>query len=458
MADRDFSAEPISTPRVETAYRRIHTTIPCPGTKEILAKLERFEARAMHGQLPIVWEHAHDFQIFDMAGNCWIDFTSGIFVTNSGHSNPKIVQALNHTISQGLLHSYTFATRIRADYLEKLVSSLPPPLEKAFLLSAGTEASDCLLKLMRLYAAKAGKSKPGVVVFDGAMHGRTVGATLMGGSPSSRGWVGFDDPNIHRLPFPYPWESDNLSGAKRAQRDIQALLEKGLSPGTDLCGILLESYQGWAAAFYPKDYVQEISAFAKANGILLAFDEIQSGFGRTGRFFAYQHYDVEPDLVLCGKGMSSSLPLSAVLGRAEIMDLPEIGSMSSTHSANPLSCAAGLANLQSLVDDDLVAQSARKGAILHARLEDFQRRFPRHVSHVLGNGLIAAILLSDPKTGQADNATATRVCEIALRRGLLLVHTGRESIKIGPPLTIADAALQEGIDVLLDALEDAFFS
>ncbi|TAN50395.1 MAG: aminotransferase class III-fold pyridoxal phosphate-dependent enzyme, partial [Rhodospirillales bacterium] len=281
------------------------------------------------------------------------------------------------------------------------------------------------------------------------------GATLMGGNKDSRSWVGFDDPNIHRLPFPYPWTGEGLSGADRARRDLAGLAQKGIDPDSDLCAVLLESYQGWAAVFYPEDYVQEIAAFAKRHGLLLAFDEIQSGFGRTGRLFAYQHYGVEPDLVLCGKGMSSSLPLSAVLGRAHLLDLPETGSMSSTHSANPLACAAGLANLESLSEENLVAEAARKGELLSAGLRALQLRHPNRIAHVLGRGLIAAVLLTEPESGAPDAAMATRAAEIAMRKGLLLVHTGRESIKIGPPLTIPDDALAEGIDVLGESLEEA---
>ena len=147
---------------------------------------------------------------------------------------------------------------------------------------------------------------------------------------------------------------------------VEALF-KNINPKTDLCGIMMETFQGWGAVFYPREFVQEVSLFAKENDLLLAFDEMQAGFGRTGELFGYMNYEVEPDLLACGKGASSSLPLSIVLGRKEIMDLPGIGSMSSTHSANPLVCAAGLANIKAFIDDGLIQNSKNLGKIFDAK-------------------------------------------------------------------------------------------
>ncbi|HSV29480.1 MAG TPA: aspartate aminotransferase family protein, partial [Candidatus Omnitrophota bacterium] len=301
-----------------------------------------------------------------------------------------------------------------------------------------------------------GKARPGIITFEGAMHGRTMGAALMGGNPGSRAWVGHDDPNLYRLDFPTPWALGNMTGAERARRDLQALEARGIDLARDVCGILLETYQGWGAIFYPADYVQAMADYARANNVLLTFDEIQSGFGRTGELFGYQHYGVEPDLICCGKGMSSSLPLAAVLGRAEVMDLAEIGSMSSTHSANPLVCAAGLANIEVIEDENLVAEARRKGELLHQALDALRKRWPKRISHVLGKGMVAAVLVVDPETGAADGASASRICELCLQRGLLLVHTGRESIKMGPPLVTPDDALLEGVEVLAGAMADVF--
>jgi len=289
------------------------------------------------------------------------------------------------------------------------------------------------------------------------MHGRTLAAVMMGGSPASRAWVGTEYPNFSRLNLPYFWELEEakITGAQRFAQDLETLRSRGIDPAKDICGVMLESYVGWGAIFFPKDYVQALAKFTRENGILLCFDEIQAGFGRTGKLFAYEHYEVDADMVCCGKGMSSSLPLSGVLGSAEVMDLPDIGSMSSTHSANPLVCAAGLANLEFIQETNLVAEAERKGNLLHEALRALQARHPDRIKRVIGKGMVAALVLVDPKTGAPDADVCNRVAELAMEKGLILVHTGRESIKMGPPLTIPDEALLEGVQVLGEALDEA---
>jgi len=447
-------------PQIETAFRRIRTRIPAPDALSVLEDLAKHEARSMHGQLPVVWDRAKDFQVWDRAGNCWIDFTSTIFVANIGHAHPQVKRAIQQVLDRDLLHSYTFATDIRASYLKRLIEASPSPLEKAFLLSAGTEATECALKLVRLHARAAGKRSGGVIAFEESMHGRTMGAQMLGGTAAQRAWIGYEDPHIHRWLFPYPWSVQQADGTHRFgeetfKQQMDRLRSQGVDVEQDIGGFFLESYLGWSAAFYPSDYVQALVEFARAHQILVVFDEIQGGFGRTGKWFAYQHYGVEPDLVCCGKGMGSSLPLAAVLGRATIMDLPEVGSMSSTHSANPLSCAAGLATLDVMASRNLVAETARKGELLFGGLRELQRRFCERIPYVLGKGLVAALILVDPSTGAPDAGTATRICECAMRKGLLVVHTGRESVKLGPPLTIPDEALVEGVRVLGESIEEA---
>ena len=463
MSGYQFSHVPVEVPKVRTRFRQINTPIPVPESLPILEDLAGYESRSMHGQLPVVWDRAEDFQVWDRFGNCWIDFTSTIFVTNVGHANPHVKNAIQQMLDGSLLHSYTFATEIRANYLKKLIEFTPAQFEKAFLLSAGTEATECAIKLMRLHGRAAGKRKGGIISFEESMHGRTMGAQMLGGTPALREWIGYEDPNIYRLPFPYPWVLENgdgglLSGREKFRRDVEELRARGIDFKRDICGFIIESYIGWGAVFFPRDYIQALAEFARENDILVAFDEIQGGFGRTGKLFAYQHYGIEPDLICCGKGMSSSLPLSAVLGKASIMDLPDVGSMSSTHSANPLSCAAGLANIEAIESLNLVSESKRKGEILFSRLAELQRRFRERIPYVLGKGSLAALILVDPTTGQPDAVTASKVCERAMQRGLLVVHTGRESIKLGPPVTIPDAALLEGLDVLAESIGEVVAS
>lgn len=457
MNDYNFYQFPKKVPFVKTKYRKILTKIPHPKSLIILNELKKSESRSMHGQLPLVWDKAVDFLIYDKYGNCWIDFTSTIFVTNSGHSNIQIINAVRKQLDKKLLHTYTFASDIRLKFLKKLIGITPAFCEKAFLLSSGTEATECALKLMRMYGKKINSQKNIVISFIGNMHGRTMGAEMLNGVEKKAEWIGYLDPNIFHLPFPGPFIQEEsgkkYDWIKHFQKDIIKIKEKGLN-FNNICGFMIEPYQGWGAVFFPKDYIKAISDFSKKYNILVTFDEIQGGFGRTGKQFVYQHYDVEPDLICLGKGISGSLPLSAVIGRQKILDLPEVGSMSSTHSANPLSCAAGLANLNFVESENLVKESERKGKILHKRLNEIKNKYYNRISFICGKGLLAGIIIKNPVDGNPDKIFASKVCEKAMQKGLLLVHTGRESIKIGPPLTIPDDALIEGIDVLEESIKE----
>ncbi len=455
MSGWNFNIDPIDVPRVETKYRRIVTALPVPESLPILNDLDQCESISMHGQMPVVWDRAEGFQVYDAWGNMWLDFTSTIFVTNSGHGNPRICTALKKVIDKPLLHTYTYCSQERADYIKYLIEQTPSQFEKAFLLSAGTEATECALKLMRMYGWKKGKKKPGIIAFEGNWHGRTVGAQMMGYNPAQKEWIGYVDPNIYHLPFPYPWRPEAMEDpAGYFLRSIENLLEqKGLNPATDLCGFMMETFQGWGALFYPPEFVQAVEAFARKYDMILSFDEMQAGFGRTGKLFGYMHYGVEPDILCCGKGASSSLPLSIVLGSRELLDLPEKCSMSSTHSSNPMVCAAGKANLESLLEDGLIENSRVLGEIFIGALNKIQLRFPDHMRLVSGKGLLAALHFNDPQ-GKPLSDLCNVICETLMHRGLLVVHTGRESIKLAPPLVINEEALREGLSVLEETIAD----
>jgi len=454
MAAINFSREPQNVASVSTAHRLIRTAIPVPGTREILERLEVCESRSMHGQLPLVWDRAEDFSIYDSAGNQWIDFTSTIFVANVGHSNPHVTAAMKAALDRPLFSCYAYANEVRAQYLEKLIAFAGPPFEKAFLLSAGTEATEAALKLMRMHGQQIGKRRRGVVCIEGNWHGRTMGAQMLSSNLAQRAWIGYQDPDIHHIPFPYPWILDGRSAEEFLEEGLKKLTDSGLDLSQDVCGFMLETFQGWGAVFYPPEFVQAIERICRKYKILLAFDEMQAGFARTGRSFGFQHYNVTPDLICCGKGMGGGVPLSGVLGRAEIMDLPDIGNMSSTHSANPLVCAAGLAVIEEIETRNLVPDTARKGDLLFSSLRQLQEQYPDRISRLLGRGLIAAVLFRHPQTGEPDGPFTSSVAERCMQKGLLVVHTGRESIKIGPPLTITDAALLEGIAVLGEAIAE----
>ena len=456
MSGLGFSHVPKEVKRIKTKYRSIVTKIPVPESVPILERVYETESHSMHGQLPIIWDRAEGVQVYDSWGNKWLDFSSTIFVTNAGHGNKRIVEALNKVINKPLLHTYTFTSPERFEYLNYLIANTPKQFEKAFLLSAGTEATEATLKLMRLNGIKLGKKKGGILCFEGNWHGRTLGAQMMGWNPSQKEWIGYLDPNIYHLPFPYPWRYEAIDNPRKFFRDsIKELIEKNnINPKADLCGIMMETFQGWGAVFYPKEFVQEVALFAKENDLLLTFDEMQAGFGRTGELFGYMNYGVEPDLLACGKGASSSLPLALVLGSKEIMDLPGIGSMSSTHSANPLVCAAGLANLQALIEDGMIQNSKKLGLVFHEKLSLVQKKYSKYISSVQGTGLLAAVIFTDSNKNPLSEL-CDLISEKCLQTGLLVVHTGRESIKLAPPLVINEEELMEGVEVFSMAVEES---
>lgn len=405
-----FSRVSEVVPLVNTRNRSIRSMIPAPGTGKILERLDRVESRSMHGQLPIVWSSAFEATVLDICSNMFIDFTSGIFVANVGHRNLAVVNALRRTADIDCLHSYSFATMIRAEYLERLTAWAR--FEKAFLLSSGTEATEAALKLMRMNGAKTGRRK--IVCLQGAFHGRTMGAQLMG-KPDA--WTA-SDPDISHV---------------NTGQNISLI---------DAAGVMIEAYEGWSAKFHDREVVRAIATVCKTQDTLLCFDEMQSGFGRTGKKFGFEHYGVRPDLVCVGKGMGGGFPVSGVLGSAAVMDLPEVGNMSSTHSANPLACAAGLAVLDEIDRLDLVNQADLKGAVMLGALV---KALPGYT--INGMGLVAAVIFPSAEF-------ASQVAYRCYQKGLLVVHTGRESVKIGPPLVIGMDALVEGVQVFCDAVHE----
>ncbi len=438
---------------INTEFRKIVTEIPHPEAIELSDRLAAVESRSMHGQLPVVWDRAEGSSVFDPWGNMWIDFTSTIFVANAGHAHPAIVDAIIQTAKKPLLHAYNYPTTERVDYLEELIRITPSYLEKAFLVSAGTEAVEVAIKLMRMNAISVGKRRSVIVSFEGNWHGRTTGAQHLSSNLEQRSWIGYEDPGVLRLPFPYPWIPEAMSDPEgffkeTLHRELDAC---GWTLQDDIAGFVLETYQGWGAVFYPTEFVKAVERVAQENESLMVFDEMQAGFARTGEFFGFQHYGVEPDLVCCGKGASSSVPLAFVIGSGKLLDLPSVGSMSSTHSANPISCAAGLANLRVIEEEGLVQRARDLGEIFQRELYEIHQN-SHLISSIQGKGMVAALITN--AGGDLDaSEIATEISWECMRRGLLVVHTGRESIKLAPPLTISTQALMEGIAVLKEVID-----
>ena len=429
---------------IKTNNIKISTAIPAPGTSRLIKKLDKVESRSMHGQLPIAWSKAKNFNIYDIAGNKFIDFTSTIFVANVGHSNERIKKYINRSLNSNLIHSYAYINEIRAKYLEKLIKFCGKGFEKAFLMSAGTEATEAAFKLMRMYGQKKKKRRLGIICFEGNWHGRTMASQMMSGNQKQKEWIGYHDKDIHHISFPYPWLIKKENEEEFLEKSIKKLVKK-INLKKDVCGIMLETFQGWGAIFYPKKYIQILNKLCKKNDILICFDEMQAGFGRTGKNFGFQHYDILPDLICCGKGMGGGIALSGVVGKKKIMDLPEVGNMSSTNSANPLACSAGLAVIEEIEKKKLSNNAKIKGELLHKNLLKISQKFPNLIN-IYGKGLIAAVVFK--KDHKNINIKLKKLVELCIKDGLLLVYTGRESIKIGPPLTITKTAINEGSEIL----------
>ncbi len=446
-----FNIDPVIVPQIQTENREIKTGIPCPGTRPIFEKLAKYESRSMQGQIPLIWDRAIDFNIYDVCSNKFIDFTSTIFVANTGHGNKQVISAVKALLDIPLVHTYAYISQIRADYIEKLIQFAGGNFEKAFLLSSGTEATEAAVKLMRMNGQKNGKKRPAIICIEGNWHGRTMGAQMLSSNSKQKQWIGFQDPNTFYMNFPYPWSLNGETGKSFFKKAFNRMINaEKIDISNDLCGFMLETFQGWGAIFYPTGFVQAIREVCNQHGLLLCFDEMQAGFGRTGKKFGYEHYGVDADLLCLGKGMGSGFPVSGVIGSAEVMDLPEVGDMSSTHSANPIVCAAAMATLDEIESHSLVEKSATLGKLFHQKLNELKEKFPTKISHVLGKGLLAALHFNF--NGTALSAFASEVCERSMQKGLLMVHTGRESIKLAPPLTISKEAILEGVAVIEEAV------
>jgi len=450
---REFDLAPHAVSPVQTRFRRITTDMPVPESLPVLEKLRRYEPLAMRGQPPIVWDKADGFQVFDAYGNCWIDWSSGVLITNAGHGRQPIIDAIIHQASSGLLTSYGFASDIRARLVERLAGLLPPPLKKIFLLTTGSETVECAIKLARSHGLRTGGPAKNIIVsYTDAFHGRTLGAQQAGGIPALKEWIVNLDPGFAQVPFPDGFRTPDTSFDY-----FERWLEDQQINSRNVAGVLMETYQGASAAFAPPDYIRSLRQWCDRHQALLILDEVQAGFGRTGTMWGFEHYGVVPDLALFGKGISSSLPIAAVAGSAEIMDSQPIGTMTSTHTGNPVCCAAALASIDLIVDEKLTANACHIGNVLHGRLREMQTRFPQ-IGAVQGRGLVAGLSCVTPNTAKPDADLAWNVVRLCFERGVLMfapVGFGGATVKIAPPLVITEEAILESTAVLDEAFNQA---
>jgi 4-aminobutyrate aminotransferase-like enzyme len=280
-----------------------------------------------------------------------------------------------------------------------------------------------------------------------------LGSQQAGGMANQKSWIVNEDPAIINAPFPDGyWQTDTSF-----ETFLDAIKQRGLEP-KNIAGVVMETYQGVGPDFAPVEYVRQLAEWCKRYDIVLTFDEVQAGFARTGKFWAFEHYGVTPDLICCGKGISSSLPLSAVIGRAEIMDQFPPGSMTSTHTGNPVCCAAALASVKKIVSENLAAHAARLEPVLLEGLKTIQRQHTDAVGYVMARGLVGGMQMVKAGSKEPDPDLAHAVVERCFQKGLLMfapVGAWGQTVKIAPPLTIPSDALEEGLGVLTEAVDEA---
>ena len=408
--------------------------------------------RGVGNSLAVYAERAQNAELWDVEGRRYVDFASGIAVVNTGHLHPHVKAAMAaqlEKITHGCFQVTPYESYIAlAEALNKLAPGPTP--KKTIFLSTGAEAVENALKIAR-YATK----RSAVIAFTGGFHGRTLACIALTGKvqPYKAGF-GPMLPEVFHVPFPMAYHGVTAEDSLAA---IENLFKADVDPAR-VAAIIIEPVQG-EGGFYiaPPEFLRSLRTLCDKHGILLIADEIQTGFARTGRTFAIEHSGVEPDLMTVAKSIAGGVPLSAVIGKAEIMDAPVVGGLGGTFAGSPLACAAGLAVLEVLEKEKLNNRSLEMGARLTARLKQLQARFPC-IGEVRSLGMMVAIeLVKNRRADQPDADLTKAVVQAAGRRGLILLSCGLYSnvIRILAPLTIPDALLEEGLGLLEQSLAEA---
>jgi len=424
------------------------TEVPGPRSRAIIERKGNAVPEAVFAFFPIVIAEAQGALITDVDGNSFIDFTGGIGCLNVGHSHPRVVAAAQAQLSK---FSHTVFTEVPYEHYvtlaERLVELTPVPQPaKATFFNTGAEAVENAVKFARWHT-----QRPAVIVFDGAFHGRTLLALTMTSKTSTKLRLSPLAPEVYRVPFPDDYRGPDAAAALRA---LDRAFLTQVAPES-VAAIVVEPVQGEGGFIVsPPGFLQGIRHICDKHGIVLVADEVQTGFCRTGKMFAVEHYDVEPDLITLAKSIAAGLPLSGVLGRAEIMDAPVPGGVGGTYVGNPVAQAAALAVLDVIDDEGLVERSASNGETVRTRMLAWQDRWPA-IGDVRGLGSMLAIeLVSDPATKKPAPELTDAVVQAALQRGLLLITCGvyGNCIRVLAPLVITDAELEEALGVWEEAL------
>ena len=429
---------------------QLKTEIPGPRSREIVERKERVVADPLGLYLPIVIDEGRGATVTDVDGNTYVDFTGGVGCLNVGHAHPRVVAAVQEQAERFLHTDFTIVPyEVYVTYAERLTAIAPfaGPCKAAFF-NAGTEAVENAVKFARGYTGR-----PAVIGFEGAFHGRTLlSLTLTSKTHPYKSRLGPFAPEVYRVPFP-----NEYRGVTAA--DALASLEGALSTlvaAETVAAIVLEPVLG-EGGFVPApvEFVRGVREICDREGILLVADEVQTGFGRTGRMFAIEHFGVEPDLVTVAKSIAAGLPLSGVLGKAEIMDSLWDSAVGGTYVGNPVALAAAVAVLDVFEEEGLVERAERIGETVRGRMVSWQERFDA-IGDVRGLGAMLAVeYVHDRETKEPAPEIASRVAEEAAARGLLLLKAGVHANcnRVLCSLVITDAELEEALGAWEDALE-----
>ena len=427
----------------------LRTEVPGPRSREILDRKERVIADPLSIYMPVVIDSGRGATLTDVDGNTFIDFTGGVGCLNVGHSHPRVVEAAQEQLDRFSHTDFTivpYETYVRL--AERLCDLAPITNAKAAFFNAGTEAVENAVKFARSHTGR-----PAVIGFEGGFHGRTLlSLSLTSKTHPYKAGLGPFAPEVYRVPFPNDYRGPDWQTALEA---LERALITQVAAET-VAAIVIEPVQGEGGFIVaPKEYMAAVRRICDEHGIVMVVDEVQTGFGRTGKLFAIEHYDVEPDLITVAKSIAMGLPLSGVVGKAEIMDAPGDSAIGGTYVGNPVAQAAALAVLDVIEEEELCARATTMGATMRARMESWQGRFDR-IGDVRGLGAMLAIeLVGDPSTKEPDAKAATAIVEEAARNGLLLLKSGIYSncIRVLSPLTLSDAELDEVRGVWEQALE-----
>jgi 4-aminobutyrate aminotransferase len=437
-------------------YPKIVVSPPGPRARELIRRDELFVSPSYLRYYPLVVESANDCIVKDVDGNEYIDFNSGIACMNVGHNNPRVVEAIKAQCNRFLHYSNTdFYYKEAIDLAEKLAEITPGEFKKkTFFGNSGTEAIEAAVKLARWHTRK-----PLFIGFIGAFHGRTMGSLAFTASkPVQRQYFSPFMPGVAHVPYPYcyrcPFKLTRPNCNYWCADFIEEQVLHKYMPPEDVAAILFEPIQGEGGYVVPPpEFFQKLKKIADEYNILLIDDEVQSGMGRTGKWFAIEHWGVEPDIICTSKALASGLPIGATVAKAKIMDWTA-GSHASTFGGNPVSCAAALAVLDAIKDEHLLDNAAKQGDHLMKRLEEF-RQTSSIIGDVRGRGLMIGVeLVEDKETRKPAPKKASEVMLRSWKRGVTVVTCGVSTLRIVPPLTIQTDLLDSALDILQDTVND----